>query len=390
MGQLVALAALVLAAFAVAAWAAGPGGASPATPGQAAGAGGGAREPAPPALTEGPPGPGKLVKQVAPEYRDTQVYHALYLPTDWVAGKSYPVIVEYAGNEYPPVCTGRVEDCALGFYQSGGRGLIWIILPYISADKKRNQLSWWGDLEATAAYCKTNVPRLCRQYGGDPSAVLLTGFSRGAIACGYVGLRDDEIADLWLAFLPHSHHDGGSFTAEGAGARLARIRGRASFLTWGSQDSGKANSLLGKGLLEALKFPVTALEIPGLEHTDRWIARDGPERQALRKWLAEVVRAKPGTHAIRGRVTDGAGRGLAGVRLQSGNGHWTQSDEKGNYSMSGLVDGPRKLSAARSGLVFKPAERDVVLGGRDLADVNFTAAGAAGTAEGARPVESKP
>ena len=57
-----------------------------------------AKEPAMPIMTEGRPAAGKFVKQVAPEYQGTEVYHALYLPTDWVAGKLYPVIVEYAGN----------------------------------------------------------------------------------------------------------------------------------------------------------------------------------------------------------------------------------------------------------------------------------------------------
>ena len=46
------------------------------------------------------PAPGKRVKIILPEYRGTDVYHALYLPTDWEAGKTYPVIVEYAGNKW--------------------------------------------------------------------------------------------------------------------------------------------------------------------------------------------------------------------------------------------------------------------------------------------------
>jgi predicted esterase len=248
-------------------------------------------------MTDAPPAPGQFVRQTAPEYASTNVYHGLYLPTDWHAGKLYPVIVEYAGNRWPPVCTGRVEDCKLGFHQSGGQGFLWIVLPYVSEDNKENQLTWWGDLDATVAYCKTNVPRICRQYGGDASAVFLTGFSRGAIACGYVGLRDDEIAKLWLGFLPHSHHDGGSFTPNGARERLARINGRASFLSWGQNDGGKTNSLLGKALLEEFGFPVTAVEIPGLDHSDEWIVQDSPQRRELRRWLAEIIRTRPGQRA---------------------------------------------------------------------------------------------
>ena len=33
-----------------------------------------------PAMTDAPPGPGLRVRQVAPEYKGTEVYHALYLP----------------------------------------------------------------------------------------------------------------------------------------------------------------------------------------------------------------------------------------------------------------------------------------------------------------------
>jgi hypothetical protein len=50
--------------------------------------------------------------------------------------------------------------------------------------------------------CSGFVPSIkmvsCRHdhenFGGDASAVVLTGFSRGAIACGYLGMHDDETA----------------------------------------------------------------------------------------------------------------------------------------------------------------------------------------------------
>ena len=241
-------------------------------------------------MTDEHPAPGRFVRQVAPEHAGTAVFHALYLPEDWRPGGSYPLIVEYPGNECPPICTGRVEDCRLGYHQSGGRGFLWAVLPFISEDRTRNQPTWWGDPGATVAYCKTNVPRICRQFGGDESAVFLTGFSRGAIACGYVGLHDDQIAGLWRGFLPHSHHDGGSFTPDGARERLARVRGRPSFITWGENDGGKANSLAGKAMLEEMGFPVTAVEIPAIGHSDEWIAHDCPARRALRQWLAETIR----------------------------------------------------------------------------------------------------
>lgn len=73
-----------------------------------------------------------------------------------------------------------------------------------------NETLWWGDVEATVAYCQHTVKRLCAHYGGDPRAVLLAGFSRGAIACNIIGLHDDEIAGLWAGFVAHSHYDGQS------------------------------------------------------------------------------------------------------------------------------------------------------------------------------------
>ncbi|MEC9123242.1 MAG: hypothetical protein VX969_03785, partial [Verrucomicrobiota bacterium] len=52
-----------------------------------------------PVMSEEPPAPGKRVRQVAPEYKGTKVYHTLYLPNDWEKGKTYPVLVEYTGNK---------------------------------------------------------------------------------------------------------------------------------------------------------------------------------------------------------------------------------------------------------------------------------------------------
>ena len=138
-----------------------------------------------PMMQDGEPAAGKRVKVTGDAYQGTDVYHVLYLPTDWVKGQKYPVIVEYAGNgsysnRYGDVSNGKPERSNLGYGISGGTGYIWICLPYISSDHQRNQLMWWGDVEATVAYCKSVVAQLCREYGADPAAVFLAGFSRGA------------------------------------------------------------------------------------------------------------------------------------------------------------------------------------------------------------------
>ena len=45
-------------------------------------------------------------------------------------------------------------------------------------------------------------------YGGDPERVVVTGWSRGAIATGAIGLYNDATSKLFKAFVPYSHLDG--------------------------------------------------------------------------------------------------------------------------------------------------------------------------------------
>ena len=162
-----------------------------------------------PAMTAGDPAPGKRVHQVAPEYKGTKVYHTLYLPTDWQKAKRYPVLVEYTGNKFPACgSTGEVKGANLGYGLSGGKGFIWVSMPYIQKGKKENAVTWWGDRQATIDYCKVNLPRICKEFGGDMENLFICGFSRGAIACSYIGLADNEIASFWKGMITHDHFDG--------------------------------------------------------------------------------------------------------------------------------------------------------------------------------------
>lgn len=114
-----------------------------------------------PVMTDGPPTVGKRVRQVAPEYKNTNVYHVLYLPTDWKPGGNYPVIVEYTGNKFPPGNgSGEVKDANLGYGMSGGKGFIWVTMPYVEKGRQENAVTWWGDKRATVDYCKVNLPHL--------------------------------------------------------------------------------------------------------------------------------------------------------------------------------------------------------------------------------------
>ena len=252
-----------------------------------------------PPMTEGDPAPGKRVKQVAPEYDGTGVYHALYLPADWEPGKRYPVIVEYAGNgpytnSYGDVSDGTPEGSDLGYGISGGKGFIWICMPFIAENRTAIQRQWWGDIEATKAYCTATVERVCRDYGGDPKAVILAGFSRGAIACNFIGLHDEQIAGLWRGFIAYSHYDGvrawnytGSDRAS-ALVRLKRLRGRPSFICHETSVEETRRYLEGTGV----NAPFTLMAVPFRNHNDAWVLRPSPARKALREWLRKTLNAR--------------------------------------------------------------------------------------------------
>ena len=256
-----------------------------------------------PLIKSGVPRPGVRVAITPSEYAGTNVHHILYLPKDWVAGTQYPVIVEYAGNgnfnnAWNDVSTGRVEDSKLGYGLSAGEGFIWLCLPFVSKDGQHNEITWWGDVEATVRYCKNTVQQVCSRWGGNPDEVILTGFSRGAIACGYIGLHDDEIADLWLGFRPYSHYDGvrawsypGS-DRDAAAKRLKRIQGRGNFIVHEGAGVEATRAYIESTGIKA-RFTYQALGYRN--HNDAWVLRDIPARRAARAWLQhelELAREK--------------------------------------------------------------------------------------------------
>lgn len=326
-----------------------------------------------PPLTLGEPAAGTFRKQVAPEYEGTGVYHAIYLPPDWQPGRRYPVIVESPCNKYGSF-TGKVDDATLGYHLAGCRSYIWIVVPYIQA--QANLDYGWGEVPTTLAYWRTNVARALADYGGDPGAVIVTGFSRGAIGASFVGLSDDEVADLWLAFFMHSHADVLSNLTpdKGAGSatRMQRVRGRASFLSWGAAgDGGAVNSLKGVDLLTSFGYPVATLAVPDVGHTDVWMEADAASRQTVQAWLFAAVAARTGTHAIAGRVVDGGGQGVADATITSG-ARAVRTDAHGYYALRGLVPGLRGVSCAHPQWTCSPGQ-EVDISAGDAQDVDFTA-----------------
>jgi hypothetical protein len=250
-------------------------------------------------VVEGPPAAGRRTRAVTSGFAGTEVHHTIYLPEDWRPGGSHPVLVEFPGNgnyrnEYGDSCDGTVEGCNLGYGLSGGRGCIWICVPLVevAGGTKRNCVTWWGDVAETVRYCVATVRETCARYGGDARRVVLCGFSRGAIACNYIGLHDDEIAGLWRGFIAHSHYDGvktywpyAGADRAAAGARLARLRDRAQLISHEGSTDDVEQYLAGTDVAGRFTF----LPIPFRNHSDAWTLRDLPERRRARDWLRATL-----------------------------------------------------------------------------------------------------
>ncbi len=238
---------------------------------------------------------GRRVASVTTGWEETQVRHALYLPRDWQPGTKLPVLVEFAGNGGFRNKLGDVSDGTVeGYGLSGGEGFIWVCLPFVelAADgTKHNCTTWWGDVAETKRYCLATVREVCARYDGDAARVVLCGFSRGAIACNYIGLHDDEIARLWRAFFCHSHYDGVRVwpyphSDEAAAIRrLQRLRGREQWI------SHEGTVVETRRFIErsGAQAPLTFVAIPYANHSATWVLRNIPERQQARAWLARVI-----------------------------------------------------------------------------------------------------
>jgi hypothetical protein len=265
-----------------------------------------------PPLTDQGPQPGKRAVVTAPEYAGTKVRHLIALPDDWTPdwkarGKSWPVIAEYTGNYFPTSgSTGEVEGAGLGYGVSRGKA-IWVVLPYVAKDRQKNEITWWGDIDATVGYAKTNLPRICAEFGGDPKKVVLCGFSRGAIGVSFLGLHDNDVAQLWCGLWAHDHFDGmlewkghawGSPLAryrEEASVRLRRLQGRPLLVSQaGAQTRRFIDALAPSGVTYltvdmAAHFGTFPNELAKHPHNDRWPLRDGPATASARTWFDRVT-----------------------------------------------------------------------------------------------------
>ena len=248
-----------------------------------------------PVISEAAPASGLRVRQTAVDWVGTAVHHTIYLPVNWKPGGKFPMLVEYAGNggfknNFGDTCDGTVEGGNLGYGISGGADFICVVMPFVKvADgRKENAALWWGDADESAAYCAAAVRQVCREFGGDEKALVLCGFSRGSIACNYIGLRNDTIAPLWRAFICHSHYDGVRTTwpyadadRASALARLQRLNGRPQFISQERSVEDTRRYIEMSGVRGAFEFSA----LPFRNHTDRWALRDCEQRRKVRAWL---------------------------------------------------------------------------------------------------------
>lgn len=255
-----------------------------------------------PPLVEENLGAGIRTKIRSTEYQN-EIYHVIYLPKDWKPHKKFPVIVEYAGNgpyhdRNGDISTGLVEGSKLGYGLSGGEGYIWLCLPYLNSEGTENVRKWWGDAPnydpiPTVEYCKNTVKKVCNKFGGDQKRIILCGFSRGAIACNFIGLYDDEISKLWAGFIPYSHYDGvrkwvypGSDKVS-AIKRMSRLAGRPQLIL---SESFKSNQLTKKYIKSSAgNGQFTFMETGFRNHNDEWILRPSNTRKAARAWLKKIA-----------------------------------------------------------------------------------------------------
>lgn len=250
-----------------------------------------------PAVTHGPPAPGRRVPLTTVGWECTDVRHLLYLPVDWKPGKKLPVFIEYAGNPYDHghgnAGDGSVESCVMGYGISAGKGMIWASLPFIepSGGVLQNALRWWGDVEETRDYCVETVRDICARYGGDPKRVFIGGFSRGSIAANLIGLHDDEIAKLWRGFVCHSHYDGSRRWPRDGGreAVLERLRRLGNRPQWISHEVEPMETKRWLGVT-GIKGNWTFVPLPFPDHSGAWVLRDLPERKTLREWMKRVMK----------------------------------------------------------------------------------------------------
>lgn len=322
-----------------------------------------------PEITDHGPKAGLRVKVVPEAYEGTDVYYSLYLPENYKQGNKYPVIVEYTGNEWKPSgSTGEVKDANLGFAIAKKLEAIWVVFPYIKDSIAVT--TWWGDEEATVAFALDNIRKVCSSFGGNPAEIFICGFSRGAIGVNYLGLYNEEIADVWLGFFTHDHYDGVkewvgdwgkplSDYRQAAKERFRRIKGRNCLISQNvkeGENTSETKKYIEEYRLDTLAnitFNLVSVSsiVPGIpsafiphSHTDKWLLYESRNANLVYDWFLETIKSKPNTYSATGVVRDLEGKPLSGIIVESGRTHFAITNENGAYYLEGLISGNRKIS----------------------------------------------
>jgi len=122
--------------------------------------------------------------------------------------------------------------------------------------------------------------------------VVLCGFSRGALACNYLGLHDDQTSALWCGFFAYSHYDGvrrwpyPDSDLAAAERRLQRLGQRPQFICSEANSTHAVQAWLQpRTNLQHMTFSSTGFR----NHNDSWILRPSPARESARSWLQQTV-----------------------------------------------------------------------------------------------------
>ena len=257
-----------------------------------------------PAAQHQPPAAGRRVflRATGDQPTGAQPSAILMLPENWSDDAVWPIFVELPGNggyrdPRGDECSGKPEDCNLGYGLTAGRDWIWLCLPFLNDDGTKIAETWWGDppkynSASTLQFWKSQLDLVVSKYSGDPRCIVLAGFSRGAIAVNALGLRDPELSGRWTAFFPCSHYDGvrrwpfPDSDSTSARERLQRLNGRPQLISGEGNQVEETRKYLtaSGGAASNVQFLPTGFR----NHSDRWVLRPSTAREAARKWLQSV------------------------------------------------------------------------------------------------------
>ena len=257
-----------------------------------------------PAVQDQPPAAGRRVflRSTGDQPTSARPSAILMLPENWSEDTVWPIFVELPGNggyrdPRGDECSGKPEDCNLGYGLTAGRDWIWLCLPFLNDDGTKMAQTWWGDppeynSASTLQFWKSQLDHVVSNYSGDQRRIVLAGFSRGAIAVNALGLRDPELSGRWTAFFPCSHYDGvrrwpfPDSDSTSARKRLQQLNGRPQLISGEGNQVEETRKYLtaSSGAASNLEFLPTGYR----NHSDRWVLRPSTAREAARKWLQAV------------------------------------------------------------------------------------------------------